>query len=145
MRDTPKRPIDLQRSSAFSMTLGASDDKSTVVAAFELESQLCTVTSHGVYGIRLADQIDPGRPNPAIRNTNQRLLKIGAENPIVSAILLTADRLFNPAYLGTDFARPHAMNLAFQLTREVAAAAALSEKLEHDQKTIIAEYDRRLI
>jgi hypothetical protein len=72
---------------------------SVVVAAFELESQLCTVTSYGVNGIRLADQTDPGRTNPAIRDSNQRLLKIGAKSPIVSRILLTAERLFNPAYL----------------------------------------------
>jgi hypothetical protein len=145
MSDTPKRPIDLQRESAFSITLEAPDDKSATIAAFELESQLCTVTSHGVYGIRLADQTDPGRTNPAIRNSNQRLLKIGAESPIVSGILLTAERLFNPTYLGTKFGRPHAMNLALQLTREVAAAAALSEKLQHDQDKTIGEYDRRLI
>jgi hypothetical protein len=145
MSDTPKRPIDLQRESAFSITLEAPDDKSPTIAVFELDSQLCTVTSHGVYGIRLADQTDPGRTNPAIRNSNQRLLKIGAASPIVSGILLTAERLFNPAYLGTEFARPHAMNLALQLTREVAAAAALSQKLQQDQDKIIADYDQRLI
>jgi hypothetical protein len=97
MSDTPNRLVDLQRESAFSITLEA---------AFELESQLCTVTSHGVYGIRLADQNDPGRTNPAIRNSNQRLLKIGAKSPIASRILLTAERLFNPAYLGTGFVKP---------------------------------------
>jgi hypothetical protein len=90
-------------------------------------------------------KLTPGRTNPAIRNSNQRLLKIGAESPIVSGILLTAERLFNPAYLGTEFVKPHAMNLALQLTREVAAAAALSEKLQQDQDKIIADYDRRLI
>lgn len=133
MSETPKRPIDLQRESAFSITLRAADDKSPSVAMFD--SQLCSVTSHGVYGLRLADQIDPGRTNAAVRHSDQRLLKIGADNPIVSGILLTAERLFDHAYLGSAFEKPRALSLAFQLTREVAAAAALSEKLQRDQIT----------
>jgi hypothetical protein len=125
--------------------LQAADDKSPSVAMFELDSQLCSVTSCGVYGIRLADQIDPGRTNAAVRHSDQRLLKIGANNPIVSGILLTAERLFDPAYLGSTFEKTRALSLAFQLTREVAAAATWSEKLQRDQDQIMADYDRRLI
>jgi hypothetical protein len=93
MSGTGKQPIDRLRESAVSFTIGSTEDKGGPVAMFEIESRLCAVTGDGVYAVQLADQTDPTRTNPAIRNSTQRLLPAGANHAIVSGILLTAERL----------------------------------------------------
>jgi hypothetical protein len=145
MTDPPKRPIDRLRDSAVSMAIDSPDDKSGTVATFEIDSRLCIVTGSGVYAIQLADQTDPGRTNPGIRNSMQRLLAIGADDMIVSRILLTAERLCKPAYLGHTFPEKRAVALAWQQTKDVAAMAKMATDFENDQNKIMAAYDGKRI
>ena len=112
MSEPPKRPIDRQRDAAVSLKIDSADDKTGVVATFELDERLCMVTGKGVYAAQLADQTDPKRSNPAVRNSMQRLLAIGAEDVIVSRILLTAERLFKAAWLEVAFDEKRALSLA---------------------------------
>lgn len=141
MSEPPKRSIDRLRDSAVSMRIDSPDDQSGIVATFEIDSRLCMVTGRGVYAVQLADQTDPGRTNPAIRNTMQRLLAIGADDVIVSRILLTAEHLCKAAYLGHAFAEKRAISLAWQQTKTVATMAKMVTEFEDHQQRIMAEFD----
>jgi hypothetical protein len=141
MSELRKRPIDRLRDSAVSMAIDSPDDQSGIVATFEIDSRLCMVTGRGVYALQLADQTDPGRTNAAIRNSMQRLLTIGADNVIVSRILLTAESLCKAAYLGPAFPEKRAVALAWQQTKTVAAMAKMVTEFEDHQKKIMSEFD----
>lgn len=141
MSEPPKRPIDRLRDSAVSMTINSTDDQSEVLATFEIDSRLCLVTGRGVYAVQLADQTDPKRTNPAIRNSLQRLLALGADDEIVSRILLTAESLCKAACLGHTFPEKRAITLAWQQTKTVAAMAKMVTEFEDDQQRIMAAFD----
>lgn len=120
-----KRPIDRMHESAISLAIGSPDDNGGGIAMFEIESRLCVVTASEVYSVQLADQTDPKRTNPAIRNSTQRLLAVGADDAIVSGILLTAERMFRTIYLGQSFPERTAINLASQQTNDPTALAKM--------------------
>jgi hypothetical protein len=141
MSGTGKRPIDRLRESAVSLTIGSPEDKGVPVAMFEIESRLCAVTGDGVYAVQLADQTDPTRTNPAIRNSTQRLLPAGANHAIVSGILLTAERLCKATYLGVSFPEKTAVNLAWQQTKDVIALTKMAQEFESIQVKIMASFD----
>ena len=136
-----KRAIDRLRESAVSLTIGSPDDQGGSVAMFEIDGRLCAVTRGGVYAVQLADQTDPKRTNPAIRNSTQRLLAAGADDPIVSRILLTAERLCSATYLGPSFAEKTAVNLAWQQTKDVKALATMASDFEAAQQRVMTEFD----
>jgi hypothetical protein len=136
-----KRPIDRLRDSAVSLTVASPDDRGGAIAMFEIDSRLCAVTAGGVYAVQLADQTDPKRTNPAIRNSTQRLLTVGADDAIVSAILLTGERLFKATYLGQSFPEKIAINLAWQQTKDVTALSKMTKDFEDVQQKIMAEFD----
>jgi hypothetical protein len=123
------------------MAIDSADEKSGIVATLEIDSRLCVVTGGGVYAIQLADQTDPERTNPAIRNSMQRLLTVGADDVIVSGILLTAERLCKAVYLGQAFPEKRAISLAWQQTKAIAAMAKMGAELEGRQKMIMTEFD----
>src|SRR5882672_6040048 len=141
MSEPPKRPIDRLRDSALSMTIDSPEDKSGTVAMFEVDSRLCIVTGSAVYAVQLADQTDPERTNPAVKNSMQRLLAIGADDVIVSRVLLTAERLCKSAYLGHAFPEKRAITLAWQQTKTVAEMAKMVTEFEDRQKNIMAGFD----
>jgi hypothetical protein len=141
MSGTDKRPIDRLRESAVSLTIGSLDDKNGPVAMFEIDSRLCAVTADGVYAVQLADQTDPKRTNPLVRNSTQRLLPVGANDAIVSGILLTAERLCKATYLGQPFSEMTAISLAWQQTKDVIALAKMASEFEASQQKIMAEFD----
>jgi hypothetical protein len=145
MGEPPKRPIDRRRDAAVSLAIDSPDDQTQVVATFEIDARLCMVTQKGVYAAQLADQTDPKRSNPAVRDSMQRLLKIGAEDVIVSRILLTGERLFKAAWLGPDFDEKRALSLAWRQTKDVAALAKMAAALEQDQQEIVAGYDQNRV
>lgn len=93
-----KRPIDLQRDSAGSMTIG-SPEEGKIDDFVQFKDRLLIVKEKAVYEVILADMVDPDRTNPGIPNAQQRVLNIGAESPILGRTLLTAKSLFRGAYL----------------------------------------------
>jgi hypothetical protein len=92
-----QRPIDRLRDSAFSMQIGAPED-GRVCTMVDMGSSLYAVKERAVYAVQLADEVDPKRTNIAVPNTQQRLLSMGARNPEVARIFLTAHTLFKATY-----------------------------------------------
>jgi hypothetical protein len=129
MAQGPKRPIDIRRESAGSMTIGTPDD-GEVVRMFPVDERLFIVKERAVYALQLADQIDPGRTTPSIPDSQQRVFDRGATDPIVARLLLTAHVLFRKQQLGENFDEQRAMKLAWDLTKQLAAMDVLREDLE---------------
>lgn len=124
-----ERPIDRLRSAAISMKVGMSEDGG-VQTMVPMEDALYGVHAHAIYAIRLADQIDPGRTNAAVPNTHQRLLAMGAQDPEVGRIFLTAHSFFKSMHLGDQFPEKKAVSLAFEYLQDIAAIMDLRRKLE---------------
>ena len=128
-----KRLIDIKRESGGSFQLGEPGD--AIVAMMALECRLLTVTQKAVYGTNFADHIDPDRTDISLPNIiSQKLLDYGAETPFICETLLTGAELFNETYLGQNFNRRRALEIAFEAARNLAAIADLRVALAHDQK-----------
>jgi hypothetical protein len=137
--EKPPRPIDSQRNAGFAIRLNAPGDSSEVEAMIGIDSRLHVVTARGVYVFALADQIDPERSNPAIPNSQQQVLNVGADSPIVGRVLLTADRLFKKTFLGDKFDDARALSLAWALTRNLLAMQDLLTELGERQNLAIVQ------
>lgn len=137
--EPPTCPIDARRNAGFTVQLADSDDTSRIVAMIAVDSRMHIVTGRGVYVFTLADQTDPERSNPGIPHSQQRVLHIGADSPIVGRVLLTADRLFKKSMLGSGFDDARALSQAWALTRDLAALEKMTLELTERQDRAIAE------
>jgi hypothetical protein len=101
-RGDDKRPIDRVRESALSMQIGGPAD-GAISVMIDMGMALYVVKEHAIYAVQLADQVDPGRTNVAVPDTQQRLLLIGTHDPEVARIFLTAYTMFKSMHLGASF------------------------------------------
>lgn len=115
-----KRPIDMIRDSALSMSVGAPED-GAICEMISIGDHLHIISEHAIFAVQLADDIDPARTNAAVPNTNQKVLPYGAKDAAVGRILLTAGAMFKATHLGREFPEQQALKLAFDLLRDVAA------------------------
>jgi hypothetical protein len=126
-----KRPIDLQRDSAFSVKIGDADDGGGDLGEFYRigEERLLTVHARAVYELILPDQIDPDRTNPNIPPVQQKVLSAGYEDAVVSRVLFTAKALFRSSVL-KDFDENRAAALAFELVKDINAMREAGDELK---------------
>src|SRR5580658_3414613 len=110
-----KRPIDRLRDSGMSMEIDDAEDSSAVSEMISLGDKLLIIKANSIHAIQLADQIDPKRTNAAIPNTQQKLLEVGANDPLVARIFLTGRTLLQKTTLGADFDEMKGLRLAFEL------------------------------
>ena len=84
--DRPDKPrlIDKVRDGALSMGISTPDDNSAISEMIFTGERLLIVKGKGIYEVKLADQVDPGRTNIATSNTVQRVLPYGADDSIVA-------------------------------------------------------------
>ncbi len=80
------------------MTVGTSNEGG-IIDNFVIGTRLFVVKERAIYEILMADHIDPGRTNAAIPNSQQRFLSVGAEDFLVSHVLLDAKEMFNAQFL----------------------------------------------
>jgi hypothetical protein len=132
-----KSPIDLQRESGAFMNVGSPDDLSPITAMIVIGKKMHVVKAGSIYEVRLADDIDPGRTNPSVPNTQQKVLSIGSDAEVVGRILLTANALFKKNYL-PNVDCVEALRLSFEALKDVVAMAEISETLKHDEQGSIA-------
>lgn len=125
-----KRPIDTQRDSAKFGIIGVEGDDSRVTEVFAIDGKLHIIKERGIYAHQLADEIDPKRSNSSIPDTQQRVLEIGSDHPIVAKVLLTAKTLFNENYFGVEFGQERAIKLALELTCDIAAIESMRSEFE---------------
>jgi hypothetical protein len=124
------RPIDRKRDAARSGRIGTEGDVSAIREMIPLGDTMYFVKEHGIYALQLADQIDPGRTNAAIPDTQQCVLRIGSDNPVVARTLLTANTLFKEAVLGVEFPREKALRLTLSMLKDIVALTDMRVDLE---------------
>jgi hypothetical protein len=132
-----KRPIDLQREGGAFMNVGSPDDSSPITGMIVIGKKMHVIKATSIYEVRLADDIDPGRTNPSVPNTQQKVLSIGSDAEVVGRILLTANALFKKNYL-PNIDCVEALRLSFEALKDVVAMAEINETLNQDEQDSIA-------
>ena len=140
---TERRPIDAQRDSAKFGIIGADGDDSAISEMIPIGDTLYMVKGRGIYGVQLADKIDPQRTNAAIPDIQQRILSIGSDDPLVARTLLTAHTLFTQTILGPAFDRERSMQLALDLLKDFAALENMRVDMEAADARARAAFENR--
>lgn len=132
-----KRPIDRMRESAGSMEVGTPEE-GPITGFYKIGDKLLIIKKFAVYEFFFADEIDPKRKNPAIPNTQQRLLGIGSDSILLGRTLLAADALLKGSFLpGIDILAGR--KLALQIAKDVSAMDAVFNRLIERHKKIEQE------
>jgi len=130
-----KKPVDDLygwRSGGRMIELGDENDGG-VVAMMTIGDSLICVTRKAIYSIKLADVIDPNRVNPAIPDSKQKLLDYGSDTHFVARTLLQAKALFEEHCLPKTVDCKRAMNISFDLLKEICAIYEQEKKYNEDE------------
>jgi hypothetical protein len=116
----PKQPPISSRDSGGSFSINNPDDGTPIKEMFTLGEGLLFVTEKCTYRLQVADQIDPGRKNPALpHNVRQKIFDHGTKSQLLCNTLLLAKVMFRKEFLQLDVDR--AMQLAFDALGELVA------------------------
>ncbi|MEO4043157.1 hypothetical protein AAFN47_16265 [Hoeflea sp. CAU 1731] len=133
-----KRTIDIRREAAGQMQVGTLEEGS-ITGLVEFGDRFLIVKEKAVYEFIMADKIDPDRNNERIPNSQQRIFKVGSNDPVIGHTLLTADTLFNPKFLPDTFDREKAMDAALRLTNDLVAMRDEQRKLLKEIEIDVAD------
>jgi hypothetical protein len=132
------------RDAGGSFTIGNVDDGTPIKEFVVMGEALHAITLRGIYEIRLADQIDPERTNPALpHNVHRQVLSVGLDSELVSRIFLTAKTLFDPKFLRPGIAHERAVTLAFEAVENLVAMSATSTEFAGAEQRAIAAFEAR--
>jgi hypothetical protein len=141
---TGKRPIDRMRDAGGSFTIGDVDDGTPIKEFVVMGAALHAITLRGVYEVRLADQIDPDRTNPALpHNVHRRVLAVGLDSDLVCRVLLTAKTLFDPKFLRSGIDHERALLLAFAALENLVAMSSVAADFAAAEQRAIAAFEAR--
>jgi hypothetical protein len=133
-----RRPIDILRDSGGRMKVCTPEDQSDIVGMCEIGGSMHVVKRKGIYKIKLADEVDPKRTNSDLPTTQQQILAYGSDCKFVVQTILTANRLFNPMYLGDSFDKKRGLDLVFGALLDLISMHEMAislEKAEDQAKT----------
>lgn len=122
-----KRPIDYLRESAGSMSIGT-EEEGPLTGFYKIGDRLLVLKQGAVYEVLFADTVDPDRTNPAIPNTQQRVLGFGSDSVPLGRTLLTADALLKRGFL-PDIDVERGRELALQIAKDVSGMADTFDRL----------------
>jgi hypothetical protein len=125
-----KRPIDALRDSAKSGRIGSDGDDSAISDMIPIGDTLYIIKERGIYGVQLADQIDPQRTNASIPDTQQKILAVGSGDPFVARTLLTAQTLFDDKLLPAPFDKEKGLRRVLELVKDLDALETIRCELE---------------
>lgn len=132
-----KRPIDRRRDSALSGTIGI-DGEGILKEFYNIgDNRLLMIKENAIYEFQLADQIDPGRTNINIPNTQKKLYEVGYSSKYVGSILMTAKELFSNGMLDARFDRGVLLSAALDLFDEIIAASGIIDRLKLEQQVAV--------
>jgi hypothetical protein len=141
-----KRPIDIFRESAGSLSIANPADGTAIKEMFTYSDFLLILTEKCAYKVQMADQIDPKRLNTKLpKMIQQKLFDYGAESEIVGRTLLTAKVMFRKEFLPESVDLQRGMMLSFEALSEIVAmkTTALEFKDLEDRAISQAEEGRR--
>lgn len=131
--------IHRKRNAAVSFNVGDSNDMTPIGDMFATDDDLYVITSKAIYVVKLADNIDPGRTNPNLPNSQKKVLNHGLENEIIGRVFLTAKILFDRTHLGPNFNYHAALSNAFKLTKLLTEMQDIYTALSSDIEAVIQE------
>jgi hypothetical protein len=136
MKKLPPIPI---RDSGGRFTLNNPDDGTPIIEMFKLnEETLLLITEKCTYRVRVADQIDRDRTNPALPpNFQQKLLDHGTKSDLLCRTLLQAKVMFRKEFQSVDIDR--AMQLAFDALGDLVSAQEATQTFKSAEQTAIAK------
>lgn len=143
-RSERKRRIDSIRDGAGALDLRVDGDESAITAMIEICGNLLTVKGKGIYEIKMADQIDPGRTNPNVPNTVQRILPFGSNDPWIGQTLLTANGLFKSSYLPDSIDCDKSMAIALEITKIIGEMQDLARRFREEQDVALSGLDEMI-
>jgi hypothetical protein len=134
MTTTPRHPRD----HGGMFTLKIPDDGSPIRKQVVLGDRLLSITDKCTYAIQMADQIDPGRTNPALPHVfQQKLFNHGINSELLCRSFLHAKVMFRKEFQQIDVGR--AMHLSFDVLSELVAMAEAAEGLKAAEVAAIAK------
>lgn len=136
-----RRAIDEKRDSAVYMELDGLPEGDKITEMVVVDDQLHLVTRFAIVRASLADDIDPERTNDTLPNTQQRVLSLGADAPIVGRTLLTAKGLFKPAYLSDKIDCEKGLSIAFAAMCAFAVMDEMASSLVALEAKAVENFD----
>jgi hypothetical protein len=104
-------------------------------------NSLYAVKQQGIYIIKLADEIDPGRTNAAIPPVQQKILPLGSDSTLVAKTLLTALELFSDQVLPKEFDTVTAKLHALEALKDLAAMGDLQTAYQATETQKVSEFN----
>lgn len=146
MSDRPNkaRPIDKLRNGAGSFEISTPNDDSAISEMISTGERLLIVKGKGVYEVKLADQIDPGRTNVATPNTVQQILSYGADDAWVGATLLTAYQLLKGSSAQDTVDGGEAFALVLEIVEDISGAHQLQDSYAKAEADATANLDPKI-
>ncbi len=95
------------------------------------------IKEKGIYEIKLADDIDPGRKNIKVPNTVQRILRFGSDNEWIGKTLLTGQNLFKSSYLPKELNCDNAMALILSIVKNLGRMQEYAGNFKECEETAL--------
>lgn len=143
-RPDKPRPIDKFREGAGSIDISTPDDNSAISEMISTGERLLIVKGKGVYEVKLADQVDPGRTNIATPNTVQQILPYGADDPWIGATLLTAYQLLKGSSAQDTVDGDDAFALVLEIVEDISGALQLQDFYTKAEIGVAANLDPKI-
>jgi hypothetical protein len=126
------------RDSGGGFTLNNPDDGTPITQMFALDDGLLMITEKCTYRVRLADQIDPDRKNPALPpNFQQKLFDYGTKSELLCRTLLQAKVMFRKELQSIDIDR--AMHLSFDAFSDLVSMHEAAQAFKSAEKAAMAK------
>ena len=122
------------------MEVGDEADQSAIMEMIALPGRMLIVKEQGLWQSQLADNIDPGRTNPAVPNMTQKLLPRGTTDPLVGRTLLQAKRLLKSSMLPQGISADRGMEMTLVLLTEFSALAQKRSELKETLHAIESRF-----
>jgi hypothetical protein len=133
MKKYPPIPI---RDSGGAFTLNNPDDGTPIKEMFKLDEGLLLITEKCTYQVRVADQIDPDRKNPALPpNFQQKLFDHGTNSELLCRTLLQARVMFRKEFQSVDISR--AMQLTFDALGDLVSMRETAQTFKSAEQAAI--------
>ena len=121
------------------MKIGSPED-GDVKGMLPLGKSMYIIKERAIYSVLLADAIDPGRTNPDIPHTQQRVLGYGSESQLVGRTLLTAKELFNESFLPKSFDRERALIVVLEALKDLADMMEMASEYRAAEQAAIDRF-----
>jgi hypothetical protein len=122
-------------------TLNDPDDATPIKKMFVLNDGLLLISEKCTYRLRVADQIDPDRKNPALPpNFQQKLFEYGTNSELLGRTLLQAEVMFRKGFQSVNI--DQAMQLTFDAFGDLVSMHETAQAFKSAEQAAIEKIKR---